>query len=331
MNWELFSLHDLLKVSKVYITVLDKGLYPTAALQTYPIGLNQRAIKRGTDFRTKLHKTLRAGQFVISKLHVQQRYWGIVQPELDGTIVHRSYLSFDLQPDLQPNYFVAYLSTSSFRHAVFGACTRQGRLDIRRFGRIFIPLPPLADQNRIAETWEYAHKALKHTADMRVSISDVKTGVAGDLFRKIEALSVHRPLGRCALIGDNLSTDYPIYISNLGKFVRGKHGLEDQVIGIMPDADLDYHFLQYYLESQKQAWYPNNDNTPVNMLSALQALPIPLSALYEQRKIVSILQQHDEVLQKLKIEYAELQNLTQGIIQQLFKGNLPPIKAISLL
>ncbi len=330
MNWDSIPLRDVLQISRGYIPVLDQALYRYATLRPYPDGLRLEGQKRGADFHSKQHQMIRAGQFVISRTRVQQRHWGIVQSELNETIIHRNTLCFDIRPELNTNYFAAYLATLLFRKAALAARTKQGRLDVRRFARIVIPFPPLENQIRIAETWQYAYKVLQHTLDMYRSIADIKVGVAADLFKNASLSWEPKSLGECTVIGRDPSVQYSLYLTTSGKLLRTQSPLENDVIGIMPSRDLDHHFLQYYVECLKLGWYSAAGNTLVSLETALRALQIPMPTLYEQRKLVSVLQQHDDVLQKLKTEHTELRYLIQGMMQQIFSGILPLQEAISL-
>lgn len=328
MNWDLIPLGDVLQISRIYIPIADQALYRYATLRPYPNGLALKGQKRGTDFRGKQHPMICAGQFVISRTRVQQHHWGLVQPELHESVVHRSALCFDLHPRFSQDYFAAYLATSLFSAAA-RACTKQGRLDIRRFLRIGIPYPSNEEQMRIADTWHYARSALQHTANMYQSIADMKSGVAADLFKNVNGVGKSTKLEDFVTLGRDESINYPLYVTTSGKLLRNQT-LVDDAVGIMPNRELDLHFLQYYLEYQKPKWGISTAHIPLGLENALRALPLAIPTLYDQRKIVSILHEHDDVLHKLKAEQHELRNVIEGMMQQIFTGTLPLQEAIAL-
>jgi hypothetical protein len=74
------------------------------------------------------------------------------------------------------------------------------------------------------------------------------------------------------------------------------------MIGIMSNSDLDSQFLYYYLETQELLPRAVNNFSQYRLESAIETLPLALPTIYEQRKTVSLLQQHDEALHKLEVE-----------------------------
>lgn len=333
MTRDSIPLRDVLQLTKDYVPVLDHAAYSCAGLRAYPAGFSSKGQRKGSDFRSKQLQTVRAGQFAISRTRIQQRHWGIVPPELNGAVVHHSTACFDIHPELNACYFAAYLSTALFQKAAAAALTKQGRLDLRRFVRAAIPFPSAADQARIAEVWQQSDNALKHTLDMAHSISELKLGVAADLFRRAATSSQQQRLEACAEIGHDTRLTYALHLNAQGKVLQ-KHRssyLDDDEIGITPKTELDAQFLHYYLEQQQPQWQTANGLMPLQLETSLRKLTIPLPALYEQRKIAAVLQEHDDVLHKLKVEHHELRHLTEGMMQQIFSGNLPAQEAIALL
>src|SRR5690348_17230014 len=133
MKWDSIPLRDVLQISKAYIPILDQALYRYATLRPYPHEIRLKGQKRGRDFRGKEQQIIYTGQFIISRTRTQQHHWGIVQRELDEAVIHRSALCFDIHPDLNTDYFAAFLATALFNKAVSVALTRQSWLDVRRF------------------------------------------------------------------------------------------------------------------------------------------------------------------------------------------------------
>ncbi len=331
MIWDCVPLHDVLHISKTFASTTEQASYQYAILASYPVGLRSKGRKQGTDFRGKRLQVIHSGQFVISRTRIQPRHWALVQPEFDSALVHHTTLCFDLHTDLNKNYFAAYLGTSLFDQAASLAQTKQGRLDLRRFGRIMVPLPPPDEQQRIAEIWQYASKTLQHTADMYKSITEVKNGVANELFKRTNTKWKTKPFLDCVTFGHDRSSSYPLYVSTNGKLLRTPPDSENHPVGLIPDEDIDPHFLFYFLGHQKHVLHTAFPDQHYNFNLTFGTLRIPIPAIYEQRKIVTLFQQHDDVLHKLKIEHNALLHLVQGMMQQIFSGNLPAQEAIALL
>lgn len=331
MNGNTITLDEVLQINKGYIPILDPVEYKYAALHPYPHGLRLKGQKRGKDFRGKRHQVIRAGQFVISRLRTQQHFWGIVPPDLDEAIVHRSYICFDIHPVLNPTYFAAYIGTPAFRQAVNRSRNKHGRLDVRRFSRTMMPMPSPRDQAYIADIWHSAVKAFENTAEMYSSIAALKAGVATDLFQKVAAAQSPKAVGNWVSMSRDLSAKCAVYLQNDGQLVKGSGEAQNTAVGILPKGDLDDQFLYYFLETAKVRWQNGLQNTRYTPEEVIMALPIAVPTLYEQRKIVVVLQQHEDVLQKLKVELHELRHFTSGMMQLIFSGKMPYKEALTVM
>ncbi len=331
MKWNKVLLHDVLQPSESYCSLLDYFEYKYASLSTYPGGLFLEGKKKGADFRGKQHQIVRTGQFVISRLGMDQQLWGIVPPDLDEAIIHRNYACFNIHQDININYFAAYLSTKQFSTDVSAARTRAEKLFMMQFSNIRMPYPLPEEQKRIAEIWEYTGSALHHTDEEYRTIAELKSNVAIELFRSISSSVEAKALASWAIIGFDAAVEYPVYITANGQPCKERPQLSDAVFGIMPNAELDGQFLYYYLENQKQLSKTANNFPHHSLERAIETLPMALPTLYEQRKIAILMQQHDEALHKLKVEQNELQYLTQGVIELVFSGQLPSEEALALL
>lgn len=102
-------------------------------------------------------------------------------------------------------------------------------------------------------------------------------------------------------------------------------------IGVKPSAELDSQYLYYYLETQHNAPQFARRIAQHSPETVINGLDVVVPTLYEQRKIVTLLQQHDDVLHKLAIEQNELHHLTQSIMELVFSRNLPSQEALTLL
>ncbi|MEP6984999.1 MAG: restriction endonuclease subunit S [Chloroflexota bacterium] len=331
MKWNKVQLYDVLQLSEIYISLLDLSQYKYATLSPYPHGLLLEGKKMGADFRGKQHQIARAGQFVISSLGMDQHLWGIVPPELDEAVIHRSYACFNIHQDININYFAAYLTTKQFSADVSAARTRAGQLFMMQFTNIRMPNPPPEEQQQIAEIWKYTGSALHHTAEEYSTIVELKSDVATELFRNISSTVESKALASWATIGCDEAVEYPVYMTANGQPRKERPQLSDAVIGIMPNTEMDGQFLYYYLENQKQLQKTSNNLPQHSLERAIETLPVALPTLYEQRKIATLLHQHDDALHKLEVEQNELQYLTQGVMELVFSGELPSEEALRLL
>ncbi|HEX2621561.1 MAG TPA: restriction endonuclease subunit S [Phototrophicaceae bacterium] len=332
MNWPQIPLHHLLQINTSVITLSEHLFYKQATLQAYPTGVVLKGVKSGLGFPKKQQKLVRVGQFIISQLNIVERNWGIIPEELDGAIVTQGYLNFDIHPDLHPDYFGVYLATVLFRKAAFAACSERGRLEIREFMKITLPLPPPENQQQIASLWKHAHSILEHTAEMAASIEDIKSGVMINLFQNGNASWEKTRLGNCAIVGYDPAENYTLSLLPPDQIVASAALLDKGGIGIKPSNEVDAPFLYFYLQYRRQALgLAFKEANPGIEDDILRAFPVLLPTLYEQQKISGLLQQHDRVLLQLRMEQSALQKLIDGLIHSIFTNTLNLQEVIPVL
>lgn len=85
-------------------------------------------------------------------------------------------------------------------------------------------------------------------------------------------------------------------------------------------------FVYYYFTSKqgKQALIDNNASTTLGALykDSVKAIKFPMPLKHEQRKIVSILEQQDKLIESEQTNLAKLQKLKQGLMADLLTGKV---------
>jgi len=92
-RWRTFRLGDLLEEVDRYVTFDDERTYKLASIRRRSEGFFLRGALQGKDIKTKVMKTIRAGDFLLSKMQVVHGAWGLVTPEFDGMFVSDSYIA----------------------------------------------------------------------------------------------------------------------------------------------------------------------------------------------------------------------------------------------
>lgn len=261
---------------------------------------------------TRVH----TGQFVIAKRHLHRGSWGIVPPEHDGAVASNAFYVFDLSFAVDPAYFAIYLNTASFQHAARGVIRRSGRLYWRDFKGISLWIPARAEQQKVIRLWDAWQAALQHTQTMIDAVAAIKRGVAADLLTRTNPAWETTTLDQCAEIITGGDGVYPLALNRSGD-LRVDAPISSGGFGIRPTADINVHFLRYWLE------YHALDLTRARESGA--AFPLLLPTLYEQHKIVSTLQLHEDSLAALRDELDAQRGLRDEVLTQVFSGNpLPP-------
>lgn len=123
-RWRRLRIGDVLKQVDRYVQFDDEHTYRLASVRRRSEGLFFREALRGSDIKTKVMKTIRAGDFLLSKMQVVHGAWGLVTAEFDGMFVSDSYIALvPLGPGALNIEFFNYLSQTRYlRHLAYLAC-----------------------------------------------------------------------------------------------------------------------------------------------------------------------------------------------------------------
>ena len=128
-------------------------------------------------FRVKL------GQFIYSRIDARNGAFGIIPAELDGAVVSKDFPVYEVDSaEIMPSILISICTSEHFvnqiRSMSNGATNRQ-RIKEDVLERMLIPLPPLGEQNRIAEILGGVSKAiqqvegqLERTQELSLSVVD---------------------------------------------------------------------------------------------------------------------------------------------------------------
>ena len=120
-RWRTFRLGEILKEVARYVTFDDAHTYNLASIRRRSEGLFFRGALQGKDIKTKVMKTIRSGDFLLSKMQVVHGAWGLVTPEFDGMFVSDSYIALvPREGSALKIEFLNYLSRMRFmRHLAY--------------------------------------------------------------------------------------------------------------------------------------------------------------------------------------------------------------------
>jgi len=114
-------------------------------------GVLLRGVTKGKDIGSKQFLA-KEGNYIISKIDARNGAMGIIPKELNGAIVTNDFPLYSFSKDINSKYFNYFSNTFFFDNACKQASegsTNRKRLKIDKFENIQIPLPSIAEQNRI--------------------------------------------------------------------------------------------------------------------------------------------------------------------------------------
>lgn len=163
----------------------------------YGSGVYVRSVKLGSQLRTKMYRA-GAGQFIYCILDSQRGPFDVVPDELDGSVVTNKFPTYEVGPDLVPEF----LKLTFQRRAtleVIGAARQgaEGRSEWKpdQFEAHVIPFPPRQIQEWIIEimaSFDAVHTAL----DAEVAaVQAARTAILADMLERRDESWTEKPVG----------------------------------------------------------------------------------------------------------------------------------------
>lgn len=169
-KYPLAQIKEFLTRNKTAITVQDETTYQRVTIRIRNGGVIPRDEVKGTEIGTKKQFRVSAGQFILSKIDARNGAMGIIPEKLDGAIVTQDFLAYDIDTTKINSQYLVLVSTTKqfldFCQSCSSGTTNRQRVDEDKFLNIQIPLPPLAEQNKLVE--EY-NEQLKHSENAAVN------------------------------------------------------------------------------------------------------------------------------------------------------------------
>lgn len=151
---------DVITRSTLLIHVEDDVLYKQVTVKTNGGGavLRNKHLELGKNIGTKTQYLAREGQFIMSKIDARNGAFGIITNEIDGAIVTSDFPLFDVNTKLVHPFYLYLLSTTKpfiqYAQSCSRGTTNRQRIDVDSFLSQKIPLPSLAEQNKIVAAYD---------------------------------------------------------------------------------------------------------------------------------------------------------------------------------
>jgi type I restriction enzyme S subunit len=150
-NWPRIRLGEVLRQRKEFITIDDLTIYKRPRVKLHVQGIILRDEVPGALIKTKTQQVCKTGEFLVAEIDAKVGGFGIVPDNLHGAIVSSHYFLFVIGESKLDLHFLDYfIRTPAFRDQVeaqgstnYAAIRPSHVLDYE------IPLPPLAEQQRI--------------------------------------------------------------------------------------------------------------------------------------------------------------------------------------
>lgn len=153
-NWPTATFASFITLRKNFITIQDDNIYQRVTVQFYARGVKHRDTVSGKSIKTKQQQVIRGGDLLVAEIDAKVGGFGIVPMELDGAIVSSHYFIYEIDVNIiDPYYLKHYLQSGrpmeEIQKFVQGS-TNYASIRNNHFSLLTIPLPPLKDQQNIA-------------------------------------------------------------------------------------------------------------------------------------------------------------------------------------
>jgi len=287
---------------------------------------------------------------------------GIVPEELDGANLteNAAKLVINDTEQLNKNYLVRFLSTAGQNQLhERKKTTSQPKLALFRIEEVEIPLPPLAEQKRIAAILDKAD-AIRRKRQQAINLADdflrsVFLDMFGDPVKNTHKLptkpwsavlkiingrnqkKVQEVLGEYPIMGsggemgrsnDYLCPENTVIIGRKGNInkpilVKEKFWNVDTAFGLFVDEDqLSYNYLFWFCKFFNFERLNKTVTIPSLTKSDLLILKIPLPSIDEQKVFDMLVEKIDVLLEQFKASELKSNNSFNSLSQKAFAGEL---------
>lgn len=197
-RWPLVPLGEVMRLALDPHPVQPEASYPIAGIYGFGRGMLRRPAIRGSGIGAKQLFRIRAGQFIYSKLKSFEGAFALVTEDADGCYVSNEFPSFDFIPGRVAPAFVGWYFKQErvWRQLAAegrGVGARRERLHPERVLEHRIPLPPLAEQERVVARLDAVAGRL---TQRRARVEAVEVELAAGLRAAFDRIAAHAPRAR---------------------------------------------------------------------------------------------------------------------------------------
>lgn len=173
-GWETVRLGEVLSQRKEFIEIDDLQSYKRARVQLHAKGIILRDIVEGGEVKTKRQQLARTGEFLVAEIDAKVGGFGIVPEVLNGAIVSSHYFLFEVdERKLDRRFLDAFIKTREFRDQIEAqGSTNYAAIRPAHVLSYKIPLPPLAEQQRIVAIIESISSEIEEAKRLRQEAVD---------------------------------------------------------------------------------------------------------------------------------------------------------------
>ncbi len=199
MKIDWVRVDDLLRLERRDVQVRTDSIYQEIGVKSFGKGLFIKPPLRGAELGGKRVFEIRAGDFVVSNVFAWEGAVGVASKEHDRLIGSHRFMTWtprgDVNVEYLRHYFGSEAGVASLAAASPGSAGRNRTLSIKNFEQILVPVPPLHEQDRIADRLASLDAAINAVRSTKASLhSRLPVLLEGALRRTTRSTTLVRDL-----------------------------------------------------------------------------------------------------------------------------------------
>jgi type I restriction enzyme S subunit len=183
-------LGEVLRPAGEVVRVRENQEYPNFGIYSFGRGLFRKPPISGLATSASSLVKVKAGQFIYSRLFAFEGAYGLVGPEFDGAYVSNEYPVFDIDESrVVPRFLLAYVTLpstwSTMARGSKGVGVRRQRVQPAQVLGSEMPLPPLAEQQRLVPLIAHAAEELRRATALSAEVQRERAALSASASRQV--------------------------------------------------------------------------------------------------------------------------------------------------
>ncbi|PMU93288.1 MULTISPECIES: restriction endonuclease subunit S [unclassified Pseudomonas] len=181
-TWDVMRLGDIAPLIRRPVEIRPDATYPELGLRSYGKGTFHKPALLGSEVGNKRLFEIRAGDLLFSNVFAWEGAVAVAKPEDDGRYGSHRYITCTVDNSrADTSYIYRYLITPAgialLSLASPGGAGRNKTLGLSALANITIPLPPLAEQQKISQILDGVEAKLQLLEAKRCAVESTKRGL----------------------------------------------------------------------------------------------------------------------------------------------------------
>lgn len=198
MGWPVVKLGEVLDQDLDFVTDLEPKTYKKLSVKLYGKGVFPDKPVEAHAVRMKKHQLAKEGQIIVSEIWAKKGAIGIVPPNGNGALCTSHFYLFNRKSERVMEGWLRYLFIVNFLEPQLSAeargTTGYASVRPRHFLQCEVPLPPLAEQQRIVAKLDKVAALVEEAKSLRQEIGREMRSLVQSIHFKLSDVS-ERPFG----------------------------------------------------------------------------------------------------------------------------------------